>query len=205
MCIRDRLYPALPLPPPILKAVLRRQTALSCSSASSSPHRGASTSNSSILFLLLLLLSSRRCFDVKQLYPALPPPVLIAVLRRQTALSCSSSSCPQVGASTSNSSILLLPPVLKTVLRHQTALSCSSSSPQGGASTSDSSLLLFLFLLLSSRRCFDVKQLYPALPLPLLILIAVLRHQTALSCSSCLLYTSPSPRDLSTSRMPSSA
>ena len=31
------------------------------------------------------------------------------------------------------------------------------------------------------------------------------RHPAECDCQSCLLYTSPSPRDLSTSRMPSSA
>ena len=31
------------------------------------------------------------------------------------------------------------------------------------------------------------------------------RHQTGAEMNNCLLYTSPSPRDLSTSRMPSSA
>ena len=35
--------------------------------------------------------------------------------------------------------------------------------------------------------------------------IIVIRHQDSGACNLCLLYTSPSPRDLSTSRMPSSA
>ena len=36
-------------------------------------------------------------------------------------------------------------------------------------------------------------------------LLATWRNGYAEDCKSCLLYTSPSPRDLSTSRMPSSA
>jgi len=32
-----------------------------------------------------------------------------------------------------------------------------------------------------------------------------MRYHTRALCTNCLLYTSPSPRDLSTSRMPSSA
>ena len=35
--------------------------------------------------------------------------------------------------------------------------------------------------------------------------ISFYNHETSLNSFSCLLYTSPSPRDLSTSRMPSSA
>ena len=36
-------------------------------------------------------------------------------------------------------------------------------------------------------------------------LAPVMRQELALALKTCLLYTSPSPRDLSTSRMPSSA
>ena len=44
------------------------------------------------------------------------------------------------------------------------------------------------------------------LPLPFVFFLpSVVRHEAACCSMGCLLYTSPSPRDLSTSRMPSSA
>ena len=51
----------------------------------------------------------------------------------------------------------------------------------------------------------DLIKLYLSLVLPVLDYTCVVYHSMLTITQSCLLYTSPSPRDLSTSRMPSSA
>ena len=66
-------------------------------------------------------------------------------------------------------------------------------------------LLLFLYLeVLAMVRVFWESQSIQ-ITLPLFIAITALARFIILQGKSCLLYTSPSPRDLSTSRMPSSA
>ena len=52
------------------------------------------------------------------------------------------------------------------------------------------------------RLCSQVYDLTGALLGPLLV---TMRHYLSIVCKICLLYTSPSPRDPKTSRMPSSA
>ena len=57
----------------------------------------------------------------------------------------------------------------------------------------------------------ELKKLYPKIPIPLehddsyTLLIAVLMSAQSTDVRVCLLYTSPSPRDRTRSRMPSSA
>ena len=55
-------------------------------------------------------------------------------------------------------------------------------------------------LYILAQKVFDLLTEYVLISVPLFIFMASLLER-----SGCLLYTSPSPRDLSTSRMPSSA
>ena len=63
-----------------------------------------------------------------------------------------------------------------------------------------------LLVLLSARACGIASDQHIAMAAVIeFIHTATLLHDDVVDMSSCLLYTSPSPRDLSTSRMPSSA